>query len=158
MSEAQIKTATELVRGSRVVEVLGAYNPEISDLVLEPMTLPEPRLLSDYTTAPCKHECISIKELRHAKQAHRLIVIINPDKQTHLPVTAGQCGMDSAHCHSAIVKEVVKLDRTGGMEGRSREATLFCAATLHGFGLPVDYAKMKSETIPESCACCKAPL
>jgi hypothetical protein len=44
------------------------------------------------------------------------------------------------------------------MEGGSREATLFCAATLHRYGLPVDYARMKTETLLESCACCKAPL
>ena len=61
MSEAEIKTVTELVKGSRVVEVPGAYNPEIPGPVLEPMTLPEPRLLSDYTSATCKHECNIIK-------------------------------------------------------------------------------------------------
>ncbi len=70
----------------------------------------------------------------------------------------GQCGLDSAHCYSSTVKEVVKLDRPGGMDGGSREAALFCVATLHRYGLPADYARLKSETLPESCACCKAPL
>ena len=40
----------------------------------------------------------------------------------------------------------------------SREASLFCAATLHRFGLPVDFARLKAETLPKTCACCKAPL
>ena len=31
-------------------------------------------------------------------------------------------------------------------------------ATLHRFGLPVDFARLKAETLPETCACCKAPL
>ena len=73
LSEAEIQTAKELVRGSRVVEVPRAYNPEVPDPVLEPLTLPEPRMLNDYNSAPCKHECIIIKQLRHAKQALRLL-------------------------------------------------------------------------------------
>jgi len=44
------------------------------------------------------------------------------------------------------------------MEGGSREAALFCVAILHRYGLPLDYARMKTETLPEFCACCKAPL
>jgi hypothetical protein len=53
---------------------------------------------------------------------------------------------------------VACLDRPGGEDGGSREATLLCAATLHRFGLPVDYARLKHEILPESCACCNAPL
>ena len=87
LSEAEIQTATELVKGSKVVEVPGAYNPEIPDRVLETITLPEPRLLSDYKSAPCKHECNIIKQLRHAKQAHRLLHSLNPVKQTLLRST-----------------------------------------------------------------------
>jgi hypothetical protein len=54
--------------------------------------------------------------------------------------------------------DVAKLDRPGGMDGGSREEALFCAAILHRYGLPVDYAKMESETLPKMCVCCKAPL
>ena len=57
LTEDESKTATELVKGSRLVEVPGAYDPEKPDPGPEPLTLPEPRLLNDYTTAPCKHEC-----------------------------------------------------------------------------------------------------
>ena len=66
--------------------------------------------------------------------------------------------MDSAHCHSATIRDVAKLDRLGGMDGGSREATLFCDATLHRYGLLVDYARMETEILPETCACCQAPL
>jgi hypothetical protein len=60
--------------------VPGAYDPEKPDFALEPVTLPEPRLLSDYTSAPCKHECDIIKQIRHAKQAHKLLSALNPIK------------------------------------------------------------------------------
>ncbi len=72
--------------------------------------------------------------------------------------TADQCGLDSAHCHSSTVMEVLSLDRPGGGDGRSREASLFCVSTLHRYGLPVDYARLKNETLPETCNCCYAPL
>jgi len=158
LSEDESKTATELVKGSRPVEMPGAYDPERPDPALEPITLPEPRLLSDYTTAPCKHDCGIYKQIRHAKQAHILLTTLDPTKQALLRATAGQCGLDAAHCHTSTVKNVVSLYRPGGMDGGSREAALFCAATLHRFGLPVDYARLKTHTLPESCACCNAPL
>jgi hypothetical protein len=58
------------------------------------------------------------------------------------------------------VREVVGLDHPGkGNNGEdSKEASLFCAATLHRFGLPVDYARLNADTLPEMCACCTAPL
>ncbi len=64
------------------MEVPGAYDPEKPDSIPEPMTLLEPRLMSDYITAPCKHECIVIKQIRHAKHAHRVISALNQIKQT----------------------------------------------------------------------------
>ncbi len=51
------------------------------------------------------------------------------------------------------------MDQPGfGVHGESSEATLFCAATLHRFGLPFYYARMEPKTLPEMCACCKALL
>jgi hypothetical protein len=70
LSEKESSTATEQVKGSKVVEAPGAYDPESPDHVLEPVTLPEPRLLNDFITAPCKHECGIFKQIHHAKQAH----------------------------------------------------------------------------------------
>ena len=134
------------------MEVPGAYYPERPDPAPEPVTLPEPRLLSDYTIAPCKHECGIFKQIRHAKHAHKLLSTLNLTKQSLLRATAGQCGLDSAHCHSSTVKEVASLDRPGGMDGRSREAAFFFAATMHRFGLHVDYARLKIETLPKSCS------
>jgi hypothetical protein len=161
--EEESKTATELVRGGRSVQVPDTYDSEKPDSVPEPITLPEPRLLSDYTTAPYKHECGIIKQIRHAKQAHQRISTLKPIKQTLLRATAWQFGLNTAHCHSSTIKDVVKLDRLEGMgggsrDGGSREAAQLCAATLHRYGLPMDYARMKTETLPETCACCNAPL
>jgi hypothetical protein len=38
------------------------------------------------------------------------------------------------------------------------EASLFCAATLHRYGLPQDFARMEDYIIPETCPCCHAPI
>ena len=82
LSEEDSKTTTELVRGAiRSVEVPGAYDPKKPDSDPVPLTLLEPRFLSDYTSAPCKHECGIIKQIEHAKQAHRLLSALNPIKQ-----------------------------------------------------------------------------
>ena len=153
LSKEEASTATELVKGGRVVDAPGAYDPERPDPVPKPVTLLEPRLLGDYIMAPCKHECGIIKQTRHANQAHRLLSTLNPTKQSLFRATAGQCGLDSAHCYSStIIREMISLDRPGGLDGGSREASLFCAATLHRYGLRVDYARLKSETLPELCA------
>jgi len=151
LSEKESSIATELVKGSRVVEALGAYDRKRPDPASEPVTLPEPRLLSDYITPPCMHECGILKPIRHSKQAHKLLSTLSPTKHFLLRATAGQCGLDSAHCHSSTVKEVVSQDRPGGLDKGSREIALFCAVILHHYGLLVDFARQKSETLPESC-------
>ncbi len=58
------------------------------------------------------------------------------------------------------VKEVTGMDHPGkgNHEEDSREASLFCAATLHRLGLQGDFARLNADTLPEICACCKAPL
>ncbi len=63
-----------------------------------------------------------------------------------------QYGMGVIEAPTRTVKEVACLDRPGqGNHGEdSREATLFCAATLHRFGLPVDFARLNSDTLPET--------
>jgi hypothetical protein len=154
LSEDETMVATDLVRGTRTAEVSGWFDPEKLDSVSEP------RLISDYNTAPCKHECIIIKQVRHAKKAHRVLSTINPVKHALLRATAGQCGTDSASCTMDTVREVAGLDRLGrGNHGEdSRKASLFCAATLRRFGMPLDFARLNAETLPEMCSCCKAPL
>ena len=68
--------------------------------------------------------------------------------------------MDSAFCTMDTVTKVAGLDRPGRKNHGedSREATLFCAATLHRFGLHVDFGRLNADTLPEMCSCCKAPL
>ena len=97
--------------------------------------------------------------MRHAKEAFKILSFLYPVKQFLMRASAGQCELDSSHCHSDIVREIAKLNRLGfGKNGESSEATLFCAATLHRFGLPYDYAILDTKTLPEMCSCCKAPL
>jgi len=46
------------------------------------------------------------------------------------------------------------MDRSSfGNHGDSSEATLFCVATLHRFGLPFDYVKLEPKTMPEIDVC-----
>jgi len=80
LSEEETAVATNLVRGTRTVEVPGRFDPKEQDSVLEPITLPEPRLLGNYITAPWKHECNIIKQVRHAKKAHGVLSTLNPVK------------------------------------------------------------------------------
>ncbi len=148
LTAGETRTATELVKGTRKVEVPGAYERDKMDPEPEPLTLPEPRLLSDYITAPCKHECGVFKQIRHAKQTHRLLSSFNPIKRSLMRATARQCGLDSAYCHASTVTVVASMDRPGSSEGGSREAALFCASTLHRFGLPVDFARLQTESLP----------
>ena len=56
LSEGEANTATELLKGSRLVETPGSFDPERLDPIPEPVTLPEPRTLGDLVTAACKHE------------------------------------------------------------------------------------------------------
>ncbi len=126
LSEEESKTTSALMKGCGIVETPGSYDSERPDSVPEPVTLPEPKTLNDYVTAPCKHESGILKQIRHAKQAHRILSTLNPTRQSLLRAIAGQCGLDSAHCHSSIVLEVVSLDRPGGgRDEGSREASLF---------------------------------
>ena len=67
LSEEETAGGTALIRGTRTVEVPGRFDPEKQDPVPEPITLPKPRLVSDFITAPCRHECSIIKQVRHAK-------------------------------------------------------------------------------------------
>ena len=80
LSDAETVLATELVRGSRLVEILGSYNPEKPDPTPEPITLPEPRPMSAYIIAPCKHECSGMKQIKDAKHALKVFSALNPIK------------------------------------------------------------------------------
>ncbi len=79
---------------------------------------------------------------------------MGPVKEALMRASAGQCGRDSAYCSTITVREVAGIDRpgAGNIEETSGEASLLCAATLHRFGLPVDYARLKEVTLPKMCA------
>jgi hypothetical protein len=57
------------------------------------------------------------------------------------------------------VQAVARMDCPASLShDELSEGTLFCAASLHRFGLPVDYAKLEATVLPETCPCCTAPL
>jgi hypothetical protein len=96
LTEGATAVATDLIRGTRTVEVPGRFDPDKHDPTPEPITLPEPRLVSDFVTVPCKYECNIIKQVRHAKKARIVLSTLNLVKQALLRATAGECGMYSA--------------------------------------------------------------
>jgi hypothetical protein len=61
LSVEETQAATNLITGIRTVEVPGRFDPEKQDPAPKPITLSEPRLMNDYTTAPGRHECNIIK-------------------------------------------------------------------------------------------------
>jgi len=125
----------------------------------DPISLPKPRPLSDYPMAPCKHEGSLIKQARHIRQASEVFLSMNAVKQALMRALACQCGTDSAHCSTATVKEVARMDCSGSMaHAEISENILFTTSMLHRFGLPYNYARLEDFLLPESCPCCYAPL
>ena len=70
----QIETdfATSLVMGERTVDIPGRYSPLEAPTRPDPIVLPDLRTPVDYATAPCKHECVILKQSRHIRQAHEV--------------------------------------------------------------------------------------
>jgi hypothetical protein len=98
-----------------------------------------------------------MRQARHVKQASNLLKSTDPIRQTLL--RAGQCGRDSAHCSLQVVRAVATMDcPTVLAHKETSETSLFFAATLHRYGLPLDYAKLEDYTLPEICSCCNVPL
>jgi hypothetical protein len=56
LSEEESLVAIQLVRGHKLVEVLGRSSPGALDPSPEALILPEPRSMGGYISAPCKHE------------------------------------------------------------------------------------------------------
>jgi hypothetical protein len=156
IAQDEIGVATQLVKGHRMVEVPGK-DDDAASIHPEPLRPPDPRDLSDLARPPCKHECAIIKQRRHIRQAHKLLQEIGPVRGALMKAPAGQCGMDGGACSSHTVKAVAALEGQTS-QAISNEGTLYCAATLHRHGLPVDFAKLDGETLPEVCACCNAPM
>ncbi len=74
----------------------GRFDPDKPDPTPEPITLPEPRLVRDFVTAPCRHECSILKQVRHAKKAHRVLSALNPGNCG--AVRDGLCILFDGHC------------------------------------------------------------
>jgi hypothetical protein len=139
-----------------VVEVSGLWSRD-DDNPPDSISLPEPRPLSDYPSAPCKHECSLIKQARHVKQALEVFEAMDPVNQALMRATAGQCGLDSAQCSTAIAREVARMGCPGSMaHSEMSEGVLYCSSMLYRFGPPYDYTKLEDYTLPESCPCCSA--
>jgi hypothetical protein len=150
-TDDELLFATQLVRGHGVVEIPGKWSRQC-DPPPEPIVIPEPRSLADYALAPCKLEVIILKQIRHAKQAYNVFSSINEVKQSLMRAAAGQCGVDTTHCSMATVHAVARMDCPASLShDELSEGTLFCAASLHRFGLLVDYAKLEAVVPPETC-------
>ncbi len=87
-SDVAFTLASQLVKGHDVVEVPGLWS-RVGDNPPDPISLPDPRPLSDHPLAPCKHECSLFKQVRHA--GHALVVFESMDrvKQAMMRASAG---------------------------------------------------------------------
>jgi hypothetical protein len=113
----------------------------------------------DFITAPCKQEVSLMKQTRHVKHASSFLKSMDPINQTLMRASADQCGRDSAHCSLQMVRGVATMDCPPALaHAETSEASLYCAATLYRFGLPMDYAKLDDVALPETCSCYNAPL
>ncbi len=124
------------------------------------IVLPELRTVTNFMTAPCKQEVSLMRKTRHARQVSNLFKEMDPVRQTLMRVTAGQCGRDTAQCSLLTVRAVATMDCSPDSlaHAEASEASLFCASTLHRYGLPHDYAKLEHCILPEMCPCCYASL
>jgi hypothetical protein len=57
------------------------------------------------------------------------------------------------------VESVATTGRPNAMKhDEASKGTLFCAASLHRFSLPYDFAKLERAVLPEVCYCYSTPL
>ena len=90
--------------------------PGMDDRVLiapEPIRPPDPRGVVDFITAPCKHECATLKHRRHSQQAHGVLSSLDPVRSAMTRASDGHCGLDSTCCFASTVEVAVGLDRPG---------------------------------------------
>ena len=93
ISEEELKIATKLVKGYRIMEVPGKKD-QATATAPKPLRPPDPRVLQDYITSPCKHECAIIKHRRHIKQAHKVLSSMHPVRSAVMRACAGQCCLE----------------------------------------------------------------
>jgi len=157
-TEQELTLATQLIKGHSIVEVPGKWS-RCGDATPVPIVLPETRTLLDFITAPCKQKVSLMRQTRQARQASNLYLKMDPVRQSLLRANACQCGRDSAHCSLQTVREVAAMNCPSSLtHDETSGASLFCVAILHRYGLPYDNAKLENQLLPETCACCNAPL
>jgi hypothetical protein len=94
-----------------------------------------------------------MRQTRQVRQAFNLFKSIDPVRQTLMRATAGQCGRDTAHCSLHTAKVVATMECPANLsQTETSESMLFCASTLHRYGLPHDYARLEALTLPEVCS------
>jgi hypothetical protein len=65
--QAEVDFATSVIKGERMVAILGRFAPTEAHDKPEPIVLPDLRTPTDYASAPCKHECAVLKQSRHVR-------------------------------------------------------------------------------------------
>jgi hypothetical protein len=110
-TDEELDSASQLVKGHMLVEVPGLEDR--AQTAPEPMRPPHPRGMIDYITAPCNRECVIFKQRRHIKQAHRVLLSLDPVRGARMKASAGHCRLDSSFCSASTVVAVVSLDRLG---------------------------------------------
>jgi len=89
-----------------------------------------------------------MKQTIQARQASVLYNTMDPVRQTLLRDNAGQCGRDTSHCSLKMVGAVATMDYLAALAHEEcSDTSLFCAATLHRYVIPYDYAILYTHVI-----------
>ena len=157
ITDEELVSASQLVKVQRLVKVPGLEDR--TPTTHEPMRPPDPRGMADHLTAPCKHKCAIFKQRRHMRQAHRVLVSLDPVRSALMRASSGQFGLGSSCCSASTVEAVVGLDHPGlRNKYKASESAMCCDAILHCVGLHYHYARLESSVLLEVCTCFNAPL
>ncbi len=100
-----------------------------------------------------------MRQTRQVQHASNMFESMDPVRQNLLCATAGQCGRATAHCSMYTVRAEATMEYSATLAHTgTSEAMLYSASTLHRYGLPHEYARLETLTLPEVCPCCTAPL
>ena len=94
-----------------------------------------------------------MKQTRQAIHTSNLFKNMDHVRRTLLRANDVQCGSDSAYCSLKIFQAFASMDCPYALaHDETSEASLYCTASLHRYGLPHEYAKMENLVLPETCA------
>ncbi len=139
--QTELDFTTYLVIGERTVEIPGRYTPLETPSRPESMVLPDLRSLCDYAKAPCKHECVILKQSRRVRHVHSVWKEGTKNQRALMLSRSGQCGLDTTKAAFVDVEAVASMECPAHYSHMDLgKSIMFSAATLQLHDLPFDSA------------------